>query len=213
MSSGGGGLRTDPTQPGPHMAWACSATRIATYAGAVGGNTDLLWIDGAPHPALRPDRSHAHQKSRSGTRSLHKVLDGAHEPYQWRKNLPARHRAGPQDFSRPADILHRTEKRRRNSHNGAFVQHAIAFTEDRPVSLKHRGREAATTCAFNGQRDHSHSIVPGGLLVTSKTTRLMPRTSLTIRPATRVRNPMSNGYTSAVMPSVLVTARSPHTWS
>jgi hypothetical protein len=35
---------------------------------------------------------------------------------------------------------------------------------------------------------HSHSIVPGGLLVTSWTTRLMPRTSL-------------------IMPSVEVTAR------
>src|SRR5580698_3938436 len=55
---------------------------------------------------------------------------------------------------------------------------------------------------------YSHSIVPGGLLVTSYVTRLIPRTSLTIRFATRVKNAMSNGYTSAVMPSLLVTARS-----
>jgi hypothetical protein len=60
---------------------------------------------------------------------------------------------------------------------------------------------------------HSHSIVPGGLLVISYVTRLIPRTSLTIRFATRVRKPMSNGYTSAVMPSVLVTARKAQAWS
>ncbi len=55
---------------------------------------------------------------------------------------------------------------------------------------------------------HSHSIVPGGLLVMSYVTRLMPRTSFTMRVAVRVRNAMSKGYTSAVMPSTLVTARS-----
>src|SRR4051812_43612332 len=60
---------------------------------------------------------------------------------------------------------------------------------------------------------YSHSIVPGGLLVMSYVTRFTPRTSFTMRPATRVRNAMSNGYTSAVMPSVLVTARSAHAMS
>ncbi len=44
-----------------------------------------------------------------------------------------------------------------------------------------------------GGGPHSHSIVPGGLLVTSYTTRLIPRTSLMIRVATRPRNPISNG--------------------
>src|SRR3954452_3014403 len=34
---------------------------------------------------------------------------------------------------------------------------------------------------------HSHSIVPGGLLVTSRTTRLTPGTSLVIRLETRAR--------------------------
>ena len=33
-------------------------------------------------------------------------------------------------------------------------------------------------------RDHSHSIVAGGLLLTSYVTRLMPRTSLMMRPDT-----------------------------
>src|SRR6185437_3389726 len=40
---------------------------------------------------------------------------------------------------------------------------------------------------------HSHSIVPGGLLVTSYTTRLMPRTSLTRRVETFARKECSNG--------------------
>jgi hypothetical protein len=40
---------------------------------------------------------------------------------------------------------------------------------------------------------HSHSIVPGGLLVMSYVTRFTPRTSFTMRFATPVRNAMSNG--------------------
>jgi hypothetical protein len=39
---------------------------------------------------------------------------------------------------------------------------------------------------------HSHSIVPGGLLVTSYTTRFTPFTSLMIRVATAPKNFMSN---------------------
>jgi len=39
---------------------------------------------------------------------------------------------------------------------------------------------------------YSHSIVPGGLLVTSYTTRFTPLTSLMIRVATLPRNFMSN---------------------
>ena len=63
------------------------------------------------------------------------------------------------------------------------------------------------------QSPHSHSIVPGGLLVTSYTTRLTPCTSLMIRVAARPKNAMSNGKKSAVMPSDEVTARSAQTWS
>src|SRR5205085_6827105 len=60
---------------------------------------------------------------------------------------------------------------------------------------------------------YSHSIVPGGLDVTSYTTRLMPLTSLMIRVATRARKACSKGKEAAVMPSVEVTARSAHTCS
>ena len=42
-------------------------------------------------------------------------------------------------------------------------------------------------------KSYSHSMVPGGLLVISYTTRLMPFTSLTIRVATRVRKLASKG--------------------
>jgi hypothetical protein len=41
--------------------------------------------------------------------------------------------------------------------------------------------------------NHSHSIVPGGFDVTSYTTRLIPRTSLTMRVAVSARKAWSNG--------------------
>lgn|GEM_PF-6398611 len=50
-----------------------------------------------------------------------------------------------------------------------------------PVNLALKLKAAAP-------RRYSHSIVPGGLLVTSYTTRLIPRTSLMIRVATRAKN-------------------------
>ena len=46
---------------------------------------------------------------------------------------------------------------------------------------------------FHDALNYSHSIVPGGLLVTSYTTRLIPFTSLMILVATRLRNACSNG--------------------
>ena len=47
--------------------------------------------------------------------------------------------------------------------------------------------------ARNSTRSHySHSIVPGGLLVTSYTTRFTPFTSLMMRVAVSPRNFMSN---------------------
>jgi hypothetical protein len=61
--------------------------------------------------------------------------------------------------------------------------------------------------------NHSHSIVAGGLELTSYTTRFTPGiwliNLLEIRPSTSY----GNGYQSAVIPSVLVTARRPSTFS
>src|SRR5690606_41444893 len=54
---------------------------------------------------------------------------------------------------------------------------------------------------------HSHSMVPGGLLVTSYTTRLTSGTALTIRFATVAMKSWGSLAQSAVIPSSLVTAR------
>jgi len=54
---------------------------------------------------------------------------------------------------------------------------------------------------------YSHSIVPGGFDVMSYTTRLIPRTSLTIRLEIVRSTSYGSGAQSAVMPSSLSTAR------
>ena len=56
-------------------------------------------------------------------------------------------------------------------------------------------------------RLYSHSIVAGGLEVMSYTTRLIPFTSLTIRVDTVFSTSYGSRTQSAVMPSVLWTAR------
>jgi hypothetical protein len=60
---------------------------------------------------------------------------------------------------------------------------------------------------------YSHSMVAGGFELTSYTTRLTPSTSLLIRSAARASTSCGNGYQSAVIPSLLVTARRATTWS
>ena len=60
---------------------------------------------------------------------------------------------------------------------------------------------------------HSHSIVAGGLLLTSYTTRFTPGTSLAIRFEISASTSGGNGNQSAVIPSRDVTARSPIVWS
>src|SRR3954470_18704702 len=56
---------------------------------------------------------------------------------------------------------------------------------------------------------YSHSIVAGGFDDTSYTTRLIPFTWLLMRDEIRARTSCGNGNQSAVIPSVLVTARKP----
>jgi hypothetical protein len=58
-----------------------------------------------------------------------------------------------------------------------------------------------------GSGCYSHSMVPGGLLVTSKATRFTPGTSATIREAIRSTTSYGSRAQSAVMASSLVTAR------
>lgn len=56
-------------------------------------------------------------------------------------------------------------------------------------------------------QSHSHSIVAGGLLLTSYVTRLMPRTSLMMRPDTFLSRAYGSSAQSAVMKSLVCTAR------
>jgi hypothetical protein len=56
-------------------------------------------------------------------------------------------------------------------------------------------------------RAHSHSMVEGGFEETSYTTRLMPRTSLTMRLETLASSSWGRRAQSAVMPSADSTAR------
>lgn len=68
-------------------------------------------------------------------------------------------------------------------------------------------------CLVMSDGHHSHSIVAGGLLDTSYTTRLIPRTSLIIREEIRASNGCGSGAQSAVMKSNVCTARSATTYS
>ena len=63
-----------------------------------------------------------------------------------------------------------------------------------------------------GRAAHSHSMVPGGLLVTSSTTRLTPSTSLVMRFEMRDRTSSGIRAQSAVMASSLVTGRRTTGW-
>lgn len=82
------------------------------------------------------------------------------------------------------------------------------------------GYERAPSGGLHHQKDHqesarahSHSIVAGGLLEISYTTRLTPRTSLMMREDTFARNSYGKRAQSAVIPSFEVTARSESTFS
>ncbi len=77
---------------------------------------------------------------------------------------------------------------------GGFSRFAINLLHLYHFWLLHSARwpfDAAPTA--EAPRCYSHSIVPGGLDVMSYVTRLIPRTSLMMRLATRPRNACSNG--------------------
>lgn len=71
--------------------------------------------------------------------------------------------------------------------NGLVALDLIQPGLDVPLDVFRNVRE------FRLRQDYSHSIVPGGLDVTSYTTRLIPFTSLIILVATLDRNACSNG--------------------
>ncbi len=88
------------------------------------------------------------------------------------------------------------------------IQHSIPM---------HRDNICYPTSKFNFRISHSafrishffysHSIVAGGLLLISYTTRLMPFTSLIMRFDTCAKNSCGKWQKSAVIPSTEVTAR------
>src|SRR5262249_55221869 len=84
----------------------------------------------------------------------------------------------------------------------------------RPVGARrtgprdHEAREGREPREDRRPPRYSHSIVPGGLLVMSYTTRLIPRTSLMTRDEIRGSSSYGSCTQSAVMPSREWTARS-----
>jgi hypothetical protein len=98
-------------------------------------------------------------------------------------------------------------------HLGPGTRHRSRIdAEGRTPSTEDRARPPENAHTGFASR-YSHSMVAGGLDVTSRTTRLTPRTSLTIRAASR-RSSSSGRYTqSAVIPSWLSTMRRAITWA
>ena len=93
---------------------------------------------------------------------------------------------------------------------------AIATDRCRDVFRSKSTRYGSFSIACDSPRRtsiHSHSIVAGGLLETSYTTRLMPRTSLMMREETRASSGCGRGAQSAVMKSKVWTARRATTYS
>ncbi len=83
----------------------------------------------------------------------------------------------------------------------------VRFYKHRRRRLSRILRMVAILLVNDRENIYSHSIVAGGLLVMSYTTRLTPAISLTIRLAARASNSCGRRAQSAVMKSWLVTAR------
>src|SRR5580700_3246578 len=86
---------------------------------------------------------------------------------------------------------------------------------DKPAVARNLGMAVAGGFSFGQNvrgwrarlRGHSHSMVPGGLLVTSRTTRLISGTSLVIRLEIAASSASGSRAQSAVIASSLVTGR------
>ena len=101
-------------------------------------------------------------------------------------------------FREWARLMHRRSGNLAQEHRWAMIS-ATATVHNLIVAARNIRDFAPTwhqdvqSVQVRGLAPYSHSIVPGGLLVMSYVTRLIPRTSLTIRVATRARNSMLNG--------------------
>ncbi len=83
---------------------------------------------------------------------------------------------------------------------------------DRSTRSWVRGRRTGTDVRSQRVWDYSHSMVPGGLDVTSRTTRLISSTSLVMRLEILASNSEGNRDQSAVIASSLLTGRSTMGW-
>ena len=88
-------------------------------------------------------------------------------------------------------------------HAAKHGRDGVGVDHQRADDVEHRDHRANREVP----RDYSHSIVPGGLLVMSSTTRLTSRISLIIREAMRSSRSYGSRAQSAVMASSDVTAR------
>src|SRR3954465_8852968 len=90
---------------------------------------------------------------------------------------------------------------------GARLRLGSAAARERRRSNRHHAHSQPP-----GTWSHSHSMVPGGLLVTSSVTRLTSRTSLVIRGEMAAATSYGSRAQSAVMASSEVTGRSTTGW-
>src|SRR5215469_8872656 len=213
------------------MPYLCPYIGLRTFGGTGGG-------DIRPGERQRgPDRRKSAEESDEGAEQLLHLLLGQRGIGVAAQALPhlARHDLEPGPVKRPA---HRGKLR---DHLGAVppvldhrddpgqlamgaakpVQHGatgavIDLHQSALPSASHNTlRGISGACHGRGHRTregYSHSIVPGGLLVTSSTTRLISLTSLVIRVATRASTGSGSRAQSAVMASSLVTGRSTTGW-
>ena len=172
------------------------------------GSESVRWQHGnarqrkrSPGPCSHPDPAKQVEPKRRPARILRRNLQPRTPQPQGSGELQT---AGPARLSHPPAFPSATAT------SGSCPATTILFADAPSVSSLRRPDLNPAICAhlqaratFPGhyahsreewprQRDHSHSIVPGGLLVTSYTTRLTPLTSLIMRVAVRPRKFMSN---------------------
>lgn len=154
---------------------------------------------------IKKHKSYEREKSRKRIMTL-----GATPFLKWKQNAPGHSwmRYGPSgtpiQAKRNKDIeKERTDRKSVRSfsmNNGAYVAKPLpqSFTDS---------REAASALGLYRSPDYSHSMVAGGLLVISYTTRLIPFTSLMMRLEMVSSTSYGIRAQSAVIKSLVVTPR------
>ena len=119
-----------------------------------------------------------------------------------------------EDFLFQLDVGGRLAQDIAHSAGDAILITGAAMTLKRKAQANVRCTKSRVDPASCWERArYSHSIVAGGLLEMSYATRLMPRTSLMMRLDTFASSSCGSGAQSAVMKSVVWTARRATTYS